>query len=209
MTNLKHCPNCGNEIADSDVEFCTECGCNLLGSIQKANDNPMGLFDNLSMKTSLPVLIFSFVIFGIFLFIGSIFWSSFMANGSIDFVTYLLLTVVFSVFFGGIFMGYGGCKDESYIIPNFSVYLGSVFAVVLCVTGFIFAFLMGIISMVISALSSFVSSSPLSSVYQPTVPEFTPTVDFSLIFKIILFILLIPVASYLGVYLGYLLKQNI
>ena len=206
---MKHCPNCGNEISDSDVDFCTECGYNLSSNIQNIEVDSKGFFDNLALKTSFPVLVFSFVIFGVFLFIGSIFWSSFMTNGKIDFITYILLTVVFSTFFGGIFMGYFACKDKSYVVPNLSMYIGGIFAVTLSVIGLIFTFLMGIISMVMSALSSFLSSSPLSSVYQPTVPDFTPSVDFSFIFKIILFILLIPVASYAGVYLGYLLKQNI
>ena len=98
MVIVKHCPNCGSEIADDDIEFCTECGYNLLG---RNDDSPVGFFAKLNQKTSFPVIIFSFVIFGIFLFVGSFFWSFFMASGSLDLMTYLMLTIVFSVFFGG------------------------------------------------------------------------------------------------------------
>lgn len=132
-----------------------------------------------------------------------------MANGSIDLMTYLLLTVVFSVFFGGVFVGYFGCRDETYIVPNISMYLGSMFAVVLCGIGLIFTFLMGILSALSSIFSSGMSGNSYSPAYQPASPGFSPSVDLSFVFKLVLFVLLIPVSSYLGVYLGYILKQNI
>ena len=204
MDIVKHCPNCGSVISEVDMEFCTECGYNLAEN----DEAPKGFFDNLADKTSFPLIIFSFVIFGVFLFVGSIFWSSFLASGSVDLITYLLLVVVFSVFFGGIFIGYFGCKDKTYVLPNFSMYLGSIFAVVLCGIGLIFAFLMGIISAISSAFSAMGSSSAYGSVQSPA-SSFTPSVDLSFLFKIILFVLLIPVAAYFGVYLGYYLKQNI
>ena len=197
MVSLKFCPGCGNEISENDVEYCTECGCNLINPVQQTSN---GFFDELAKKTSFPVIIFSFIIFGIFLFVGSIIWSMFISNGSIDLITYLLLTVVFSVFFAGIFIGYFGCKDKTYLIPNFSMYLGSIFAVVLCGIGLIYAFLNGILS----ALSSLL---PTSSSYGSSSASSLTSVDLSFFFKIILFILLIPVAAYLGVYLGYILKD--
>ena len=149
------------------------------------------------------------MIFGVFLFAGSIVWSSFLSNGSIDLITYLLLTVVFSVFFGGIFVGYFGCTDKSYVLPNFTMYLGSVFVVVLCCIGLIFTFLVGLLSAISSAFSSLGRSSSYASNYQPSTPSFIPSIDLSFVFKIILFVLLIPVASYFGVYLGYTLKHNL
>ncbi|SEK93646.1 zinc-ribbon domain-containing protein [Methanobrevibacter gottschalkii] len=200
---VKHCPKCGNDIDDEDIEFCTECGHKLSNKIIK--NSSKGFFDNLNEKTSFSVIIFSFIIFGVFLFIGSVVWSSFMANGSIDLVTYLLLVIVFSVFFGGIFVGYFGCMDESYIIPNFSIYLGSIFSVVLCGIGLIFTFLMGVIS-ILSSIAPFGSSNSIS---QTSTSSYAQSVDLSFIFKLILFILLIPVISYIGVYLGYFLKKNI
>lgn len=209
MVSMKHCPNCGSEIEENDIEFCTECGHKLLKPVQKVYDAPKGFFDNLAEKTSIPVIIFALAIFGAFLFVGSFIWSSLMANGMIDLITYLMLTVVFSVFFGAIFAGYFACKDQSYVVPNFSVYLGSVFAVVLSGIGLIFTFLMGILGVLTSALSSFSSSSSYASSYQPTTPNLASSMDLSVIFKIILFILLIPVAAYLGVYLGFILKENI
>lgn len=209
MIIKKHCPNCGSQLEDGS-EFCSECGYDLVNKFQRNEINDsLGFFDKLSKKANIPVLIFSFVIFGIFLFVGSIVWSSFMANGSIDFLTYILLTIVFSVFFGGIFVGYFSCVDKSYVLPNFSIYLGSIFAVVLCGIGLIFTFLMGIISALSSLFSSFGSTSPYASTSQPTTSSFMPSIDFSGVFKIILFILLIPVAAYFGVYLGYFLKENI
>ena len=207
---VKICPNCGNKNEGEDVEFCTECGHDLSKPVDNVGYHPpIGFFDNLIEKTSFPIIIFSFIIFGIFLFVGSIIWSSFIASGSIDLITYYLLTVVFSVFFGGVFIGYFGCKDKSYFIPNFSMYLGSIFAVVLCGIGLIFTFLMGILSALSSILPFGSSSSAYSSSYQVSTPSYMPSVDLSFILKMILFILLIPVAAYFGVYLGYILKENI
>ena len=200
MVSPKFCPNCGNEIDGDDVEFCTQCGYDLTTPKKQI---PKGFFAELAEKTSFPILIFSFIIFGIFLFVGSVIWSLFISNVSMDLITYIILTVVFSVFFGGIFTGYFGCMDKSYLIPNFSMYLGSIFAVVLCGIGLIFTFLNGIIS----ALSSFFkAASSYGNSYQSSVSSLT-SFDLSIIFKIILFILLIPVAAYAGVYVGYLLKE--
>ena len=174
MVIVKHCPNCGSEIADDDIEFCTECGYNLLG---RNDDLPMGFFAKLNQKTSFPVIIFSFVIFGIFLFVGSFFWSFFMASGSLDLMTYLMLTIVFSVFFGGIFVGYFGCMDKTYVLPNFTMYLGSIFAVILCGIGLIFTFLMGILSAMSSAFSSINGGSSYGSAVQPTAPNYLSNID--------------------------------
>ena len=126
-----------------------------------------------------------------------------------DLITYLLLVVTFSVFFGGIFIGFKGCEDKTFVIPNFSIYLGSIFAVVLCILGFIFTFLMGIVSALSSLLPFGSSSYSYSNSLQTQTPSYTPSIDLSGILKILLFILLIPVAAYLGVYLGYILKENI
>lgn len=83
------------------------------------------------------------------------------------------------------------------------MYLGSIFAVILCGIGLIFTFLMGILS----ALSSLMPFGSSGSSYQAPTTSFAPSADLSFIFKIILFILLIPVAAYFGVYLGYLLRD--
>lgn len=195
------------ELNDDDIEFCTECGYNLFG--KNVTETPKGFFDNISEKTSFSIIVFSFVIFGIFLFVGSLFWMSFLSSGTIDFLTYIMMTIVFAVFFGGIFTGYFGCRDESYVIPNFSVYMGSIFAVVLSGIGLIFTFLMGILSMLSSFFSSMGGNSAYGSTYQSATPSYTPNIDLSGVFEIILLILLIPVAAYFGVYLGYFLKQNI
>lgn len=207
MAIIKHCPNCGFEI-DDDTDFCSECGYDLKNGTgrRKVIIEKKSFFDNLNEKTNFSIIIFSFVIFGIFLFVGSFIWSSFMANGSIDFITCLLLTVVFSVFFAAIFVGYFGCRDKSYVLPNFFVYLGSIFAVVLCGIGLIFSFFMGIISAISSAFSSMSSNSVVGSLVQPT---YSPSIDLSGFLKIILFILLIPVVAYFGVYLGYFLRKSL
>ncbi|MDO5860891.1 zinc ribbon domain-containing protein [Methanobrevibacter sp.] len=206
MSIIRHCPNCGNVVSDGD--FCTECGYNLSDGINHVENDSKEFFEILHEKTSFPILIFSFVVFGIFLFIGSIVWSSFMANSSIDLVTYFILTIVFSVFFGAIFMGYFACRDKSYVLPNFYMYLGSIFAVVMCVVGLIFTFLMGIVSLLSSILPFGSSSSNYGTSYQPTAPNYGSLIDLSFVFKILLFILLIPVASYFGMYLGHLLREN-
>lgn len=117
----------------------------------------------------------------------------------------MLFTVIFAVFFGGIFAGYAGCNDKSYIVANFSVYMGSIFAVVLCGFWLIFSFLIGVFSAISSAFSSMGSS----SLYGGSYPYYMLNIDLSGFSKIILFLLLIPVAAYFGVYIGYSLKQNI
>ena len=42
MTDMKHCPNCGCEIADEDIDFCTECGLKLSGNIIRVQDDSKG-----------------------------------------------------------------------------------------------------------------------------------------------------------------------
>lgn len=106
-------------------------------------------------------------------------------------------------------MGYFACRDKSYVLPNFYMYLGSIFAVVMCVVGLIFTFLMGIVSLLSSILPFGSSSSNYGTSYQPTAPNYGSLIDLSFVFKILLFILLIPVASYFGMYLGHLLRENI
>lgn len=208
MLNQKFCPNCGSEISEDDVEFCTECGCNLVNPTKEIHVSSGGFFNEMVEKTSFPIIVFSFIIFGAFLFVGSIFWASFMSSGSIDLITYLLLVVTFSVFFGGIFIGYKGCEDKTFVVANFSMYLGSIFAVVLCILGFIFTFFMGIFS-ALSSIFSGSSSTAYSNSLQTQTPSYAPSIDLSGVLKILLFILLIPVVAYLGVYLGYILKENI
>ena len=200
MPIIKHCPNCGNTISEMDIEFCTECGHNL--SKKQVIKNSKGFFDNLADKTNVSIIIFSFIIFGVFLFIGSMFWSLFISNASIDFITYLLLTVIFSVFISGIFIGYFGCRDQSYVIANVIMFIASIFAALLTGIGLIFTMFMGIIA----AISSALSSSPLFGTSNQVV---SPGVNLSGIFEIILFMLLIPVAAYFAVYLGYLIRKNI
>lgn len=220
--SVRKCPNCGNEIGDKDVDFCTECGYSLSRNVVLKDKNSNGFFDDVIDKTSFSIIIFAFVVFGIFLFIGSYVWGSFMALGSIDFVTYFILTVVFAVFFAGIFIGYFGCRDKSYVIPNFWLFLASIYAVVLTIFGLVFSFVMGLGSLFASALGSgaTTSSEPLapsvasssaasSSAYGSTVPSIDSSLFLSLILKIIMFILAVPVAAYFGVYLGYFLKENI
>lgn len=204
MPIKKHCPNCGNEISYEN-EFCTECGYDLInGTAGPKTDVSNGFFDNLPQKANIPVIIFSFVIFGIFLFIDSFIWSSFMKNGSIGFSTYLLLTLIFSVFFASIFVGYFSCRDKSYVVPNFLVYIASIYAVIFSIYGLLFTFLMGFMS-VLSSISPLGSGS--SSTGASSASNIASSMDLSFIFEIILFILLIPVVSYAGIYLGYYFKD--
>ena len=204
MPIKKHCPNCGNEISYEN-EFCTECGHDLInGTAGPKTDVSNGFFDNLPQKANIPVIIFSFVIFGIFLFIDSFIWSSFMKNGSIGFSTYLLLTLIFSVFFASIFVGYFACRDKSYVVPNFLVYIASIYAVIFSIYGLLFTFLMGFMS-VLSSISPLGSGS--SSTGASSASNIASSMDLSFIFEIILFILLIPVVSYVGIYLGYYFKD--
>ena len=78
--SVRKCPNCGNEIGDKDVDFCTECGYSLSRNVVLKDKNSNGFFDDVIDKTSFSIIIFAFVVFGIFLFIGSYVWGSFMAS---------------------------------------------------------------------------------------------------------------------------------
>ena len=210
MVIIKHCPNCGFELEEG-MEFCSECGFDLKNDIKHRTfvKEEKSFFNNLKEKTSFPVFAFSFVIFGIFLFVGAFFWSSFLSSGSLDLITYLMLVIVFSVFFSAIFVGYWGCKNRDYVVPNFSVFLASIYAVVLCGVGLIFSILMGVFSALSSVFSSMGGNSLYGSSYQPSTPSYVPSIDLSGFLKIVLFIMLIPVAAYIGVYLGYFLRENI
>lgn len=214
MTIKKHCPNCGSLLED-DIDFCTQCGYNLRSN-RVVNVEKNGFFDNITEKTSFAVIVFAFAVFGIFLFVGSVFWMSFLSSSRIGLTTYLLLTIVFAVFFGGMFIGYVGCKDKSYINPNFHLYLGSIVAVLLCGFGLIFSILMGVIGMLGSAFNSLGSGSSTTGSYSTAAsPYFSDSGnvatsgDFGWIIDIIFFIVLIPVAAYVGVYLGHLIKESL
>lgn len=203
----KTCPNCGAVTEDGD--FCYQCG-------SKLNANQDGFFSNMNEKINFSTLIFAFVILGIFLFVGSFFWGIFTANGTIGFTTNLLLTAIFAVFFGGIFVGYVNCEENSYIVPNFLAYFGIIAAAVVCGLGFLFA----IASAFTTALGSIFSSTPIASGYGGNSYSAAPvngsgstsivsSVLSNLVLEIIIIILLIPAASYLGIYLGYFIKNNL
>ena len=87
----KICPKCRAVIYDGD--FCSECG-------TKLNVDDNGFFNRVDSKLSLSTLIFSFIVLGIFLFAGSLFFGIFASSGTINFPTHVLLTVITSVFFG-------------------------------------------------------------------------------------------------------------
>ena len=204
---IKHCPNCGNTISESDIEFCTECGHNL--SKKPIINDSKRFFDILAEKTNLSIIIFSFIIFGVLLFLGSIFWSSFVSDASIDLITYLILCVVIPVFVVGIFVGYFGCKDKSYVVPNVIMFIASIFAVLLTDIALIFTIFIGLIAKISSAFSQLSNNSVYGTAYQPTNPVNFLNINLSGIFEIVLFVMLIPLAAYFGIYLGYLLKENI
>ena len=232
MDNKKFCPRCGKELS-MDSEFCTECGFNINSDVKtvastsspvkavpvKEDSKSNGFFDNLSKKTSFPILVFAFVIFGVFLFIGSIVWGSLLANQSINFAVYLFLTIIFSVFFGGVFIGFVGCIDKSYVFPNFALYLGSIVAILLCGLGFLFSILIGFASVLSSIYNPLSSSggsyydsssygSSYGSSYSGGSNDVISSAGSSLGLDIILYIAFIPLAAYAGVYLGYLLKNQ-
>lgn len=69
MDIVKHCPNCGCEIS-GDADFCTECGYDLLRKDYPAQNNEKSFFTALNEKINYSIIIFSFMIFGVFLFCG-------------------------------------------------------------------------------------------------------------------------------------------
>ena len=199
----KTCPKCGAVTEDGD--FCYQCG-------TKLENQSNGFFNRLDEKISLSTLIFSFIVLGVFLFIGSLFWGIFTANGTIGFSTNLLLTVIFAVFFAGIVIGNANCVDDSYIVPNFLVYLGIIAAAILCGVGSFFA----VTTAFTTSLSSAFSSSPLASTYGSSSSvsaagntNIVSSLLSNFILDIVIIILLIPAAAYLGIYLGHTIKNKL
>lgn len=190
MAIKKHCPNCGGKI-EEDSLFCSECG-NKLENI--------GFFDKLNKKTNFPLLIFSFIVLGVFLFIGSIIWGVTLSNGSISFQIYIILTVIFSVFFGGLFLGYFGCSEQKDVIYNFSLYFGSLMAILFFFFGLIFMAFMGVSATLSSMFNPYSAMS-----YSSSEPSYTaPNMDI-----LVFLVFLVPLFAYMGVFAGYILKENI
>lgn len=197
----KICPKCGTVIYDGD--FCFECG-------TKLDVEAKGFFNKVDAKISFSTLVFSCILVGIFLFIGSIFWSVFASNGTFGFTTHVLLTVILAVFIGGVFLGYCNCFDSSYIVPNFLAFFGTIAAAILCGIGGIFTILIGFSSAWSSVFSSSSSSvmSNVSSLGNGGTNVVSSIVT-NFIVDIFILVLLIPCAAYLGIYLGYLIKTNL
>lgn len=200
----KICPKCGTRVYDGD--FCFECGA-------KLDVETNGFFNNADSKISLSALIFSFIVVGIFLFVGSMFWGIFASNGTIGFTTHVLLTVIFAVFLGGIFLGYFNCYDTSYIVPNFLAFGGTIAAAILCGVGGVFTVVTGFSSV----LSSVFPSSSANSISAADSYSSMGGGDINIlsvifnnfIVDIIILVLLIPFAAYLGIYAGYLIKTSL
>ena len=188
----KICPKCRAVIHDGD--FCSECGTKL-----GADEN--GFFNRMDSKISLSTLIFSFIVLGIFLFVGSLFFGIFASSGAINFPTHVLLTVIISVFLGGVFLGYFNCHDASYIVPNFLAFVGTIAASIICGIGGIFTLFTGFSSVLSSLLPSSSAGSGDTNILTVILNNF--------ILDIIILILLIPFAAYLGIYAGYLMKTNL
>lgn len=190
MAIKKHCPNCGGKI-EEDSLFCSECG-NKLENI--------GFFDKLNKKTNFSLLIFSFIVLGVFLFIGSIIWGITLSNGSISFQIYIILTVIFSVFFGGLFLGYFGCSEQKDVIYNFSLYFGSLMAILFFFFGLIFMAFMGVSAALSSMLNPYSAMSYSSSELSYTAPNMD---------ILVFLVFLVPLFAYMGVFAGYILKENL
>jgi hypothetical protein len=199
----KICPKCRAVIYDGD--FCSECG-------TKLDVDENGFFNRMDSKISLSTLIFSFIVLGIFLFVGSLFFGIFASNGTINFTTHVLLTVIISVFLGGMFLGYFNCHDASYIVPNFLAFVGTIAASIICGVGGIFTVFIGFSSVLSSLLpssSSGGSSGIGSSSAGSGDTNILSVILSNFILDIIILILLIPFAAYLGIYAGYLMKTNL
>ena len=197
----KICPKCGEVTVGGD--FCSECG-------TKLNSNQKGVCNRIDERISLSSLIFSFIIMGLFLFVGSVFWGIFTSNGTINFSANIFLTVLFAIFFGGMFVGYVNCLDDSYIAPNFFVYFGTIVAAILCGVGLIFTF----VSAFASSLSPLFSSSnggtsSYSSVGGGTDTNIISSLVSNFVVEILILVLLMPAAAYSGIYVGFLIRNNL
>lgn len=226
MPIKNYCPNCGNELESGDVDFCSECGyqLNAPNDSNEAMYQHNGFFDNLTMKTSFPIIVLSFIVTAIFIFIGSLIWGLFLSKQTISIYTYFILTFIFASFFGGMFIGLTGCKDRTYILPNFIIYIGTIIAILLGGGSLAFTSFWGALSFSSSLFGSSSSSnsdvnnyansyyndvsgsaSDYSSSSRDTVSSFISNIGFN----IFILIIGIPIANYIGIEAGYYLKENI
>lgn len=225
MSIKNYCPNCGTELETNDGDFCSECGYQL-NALENINETsqPNGFFDNLTMKGSFPIIILSFIVTAIFIFIGSLIWGVFLSKQTISIYTYFILTFIFASFFGGMFIGLVGCKDRTYILPNFILYIGTIIAILLGGGSLMFTSFWSVVSLSSGLLGS--NSNSYSDVNTYTNSYYdglsssandyslsTGSSDSSIIsnfgFNLAILIIGIPIANYLGIEAGYYLKKNI
>lgn len=224
MPIKNYCPNCGTELETNDGDFCSECGyqLNTLENINETTYQPNGFFDNLTMKGSFPIIILSFIVTAIFIFIGSLIWGVFLSKQTISIYTYFILTFISASFFGGMFLGLTGCKDKTYILPNFITYMGTILAILLGGGSLMFTSFWSVAAL----SSSLFDSSSTSEVnnyansyydgisnnandYSSTAGNTDSSIISNLGFNIIILIIGIPIANYMGILAGYYLKKNI
>ena len=222
MSIKNYCPNCGNEL-ESDDDFCSECGYKLtvfeddfINDVPKSN----GFFDNLTMKVSFPIILFSFIITAIFIFIGSLIWGLFLSKQTISIYTYFILTFISASFFGGMFIGLVGCKDKTYILPNFVIYIGTIIAILLGGGSLMFTSFWSVVSLSSNLLGSSSNYNDYANSYYDGISNSandysssTSNIESSFVsnlgFNLFILIIGIPIANYLGITVGYYLRENI
>ncbi|RBQ24014.1 hypothetical protein ALNOE001_05700 [Candidatus Methanobinarius endosymbioticus] len=101
-------------------------------------------------------MLVGFLVAGIFLVLGSFFYSLFLSNGIIDFIVYIGLTIITAIFAGGIIIGINGCSDYNDSKSNgiaFILIIVDIFAIIF---GFVTS--MGLASAMSSVFNGEISS---------------------------------------------------
>ena len=198
------CPDCGTENSD-DAKVCKKCGYNL-EILKKYNNthNKNKRISKIDSNTSFIGVILGFIIFGIFLFIGSFFFKNYLLNGSISFSTYLGLILITSLFFGSFTIGLNSCSTIEDVKNNgLSFLILSYFIIIGCIA--LSYTDESIISTTLSdSIGSVIDTSTLSS-NQTAANNIANPLE--LLVFLILGLFIIFIGCYLGTFIGKLLSK--
>lgn len=161
-------------------------------------------------RINLLSILIGFLVAGIFLVLGSLFYSLFLSNGIIDFIIYIGLTVITAIFTGGITIGLIGCSDYHDAKTNSIAFILIIIDIIIIIFGLGFSTTMGLssaINSVFGGSSSGFASSSSSSGFEPATSITTSNNSPIIMFEILIMGILAIVAGIGGCYLGVFLKK--
>jgi len=201
MTSEKtFCPSCGSATNEDSV-FCKECG------------RPVCLYEKniihrLNDRINLLSILIGFFSTAIFIVLCSLFFNLFLSNGLINFMTYIALTTITTIFFGGLTIGLVGCSDYHDAKSNSITFILIILNIVAIIFGVTFSTTMGLASALSSAFGGFDLESTSSSTGFGSTPTTTDSGSSGVIIFEVLIIVILSIAVGIGAcYLGVFLKN--